>query len=34
MARDSVQPRDPIYVKGYGFFFFCKKMGRTIDIKT
>ena len=26
----SVQPRDPILVKGYGFLFFAKNMGKNI----
>ena len=25
----SIEPRDRIYVKGYGFLFFAKNMGRT-----
>ena len=31
MARYSVQPRDWIFVKGYGFFSFAKSMGKKID---
>ena len=30
MTRYSVQPRDQIFVKGYGFFSFAKNMGRNI----
>ena len=30
MTRCSVQPRDRIFVKGYGFLFFAKNMGRYI----
>ena len=30
MTRCSVQPRDRIFVKGYGFLFFAKNMGRCI----
>ena len=30
MTRYSVQPRDLIFVKGYGFFFFAKNMGKNI----
>ena len=28
--RYSVQPRDRIFVKGYGFLFFAKNMGKNI----
>ena len=28
--RHSVQPRDRIFVKGYGFLFFAKNMGKNI----
>ena len=28
MTRYSVQPRDQIFVKGYGFFSFAKNMGK------
>ena len=28
--RYSVQPRDPIFVKGYGFLSFAKNMGKNI----
>ena len=30
MTRYSVQPRDRIFVKGYGFLSFAKNMGRNI----
>ena len=30
MTRYSVQPRDLIFVKGYGFLFFAKNMGKNI----
>ena len=30
MTRYSVQPRDRIYVKGYGFLSFAKKIGKNI----
>ena len=30
MVRYSVQPRDNIFVKGYGFFSFDKNMGKSI----
>ena len=30
MTRYSVQPRDRIFVKGYGFLSFTKNMGRNI----
>ena len=30
MTRYSVQPRDQIFVEGYGFFSFAKNMGRNI----
>ena len=30
MTRDSVQPRDRIFVKGYGFLSFGKNMGKNI----
>ena len=29
--RYSVQPRDRIFVKGYGFLYFVKNMGKSID---
>ena len=29
--RYSVQPRDPIFVKGYGFLTFAKDMGKNIS---
>ena len=31
MTRHSVQPRDGIFVKGYGFLSFTKNMGKNID---
>ena len=31
MTRYSVQPRDRIFVKGYGFFSFAKNMGRNAE---
>ena len=31
MTRYSVQPRDRIFVKGYGFLSFAKNMGKNID---
>ena len=30
MMRYSVQPRDRIFVKGYGFLSFAKSMGKNI----
>ena len=30
MARYSIQPRDRVYVKGYGFLSFAKNMGENI----
>ena len=30
MMRSSVQPRDQIFVKGYGFLSFVKNMGKNI----
>ena len=30
MTRYSVQPRDRIFVKGFGFLSFAKNMGRNI----
>ena len=30
MTRYSVQPRDGIFVEGYGFLFFAKNMGKNI----
>ena len=30
MTRYSVQPRDPIFVKGHGFLSFAKNMGKNI----
>ena len=30
MTRCSVQPRDQIFVKGYGFFSFAKNMGKSV----
>ena len=32
MRRNSVQPRDWIFVKGYGFLSFAKNMGKNIGI--
>ena len=34
MTRYSVQPRDRIFVKGYGFLYFAKNMGKKIDKNT
>ena len=31
MTRYSVQPRDRIFVKGYGFLSFAKNMGTNIS---
>ena len=31
MTRYSVQPRDQIFVKGYGYLSFAKNMGKNID---
>ena len=31
MTRSSVQPRDQIFVKGYGFLSFAKNVGKTIS---
>ena len=31
MVRYLVQPRDQVFVKGYGFLFFAKNMGRIIS---
>ena len=33
MIRYSVQPRDQIFVKGYGFLLFSKNMGKNIGKK-
>ena len=33
MIRYSVQPRDQIFVKGYGFLLFAKNMGKNIGKK-
>ena len=33
MERYSVQPRDRIFVKGYGFLSFAKIMGKNIGKK-
>ena len=30
MMRCSLQPRDQIFVKGYGFLSFAKKVGKNI----
>ena len=34
MMRSSVQPRDQIFVKGYGFLSFVKNMGKNIGKNT
>ena len=34
MTRYSVQPRDRIFVKGYGFLYFAKNMGKKIGKNT
>ena len=31
--RYSIEPRDRIYVKGYGFLFFDKNMGKSVSNK-
>ena len=31
--RYSIEPRDRIYVKGYGFFSFAKNMGKSLSSK-
>ena len=31
MTQYSVQPRDQIFVKGYGFLSFARNMGRNTD---
>ena len=31
--RYSIEPRDRIYVKGYGFLFFAKNMGKSLSNK-
>ena len=31
--RYSIKPKDRIYVKGYGFLFFAKKMGESLSNK-
>ena len=31
--RYSIEPRDGIYVKGYGFFSFAKNMGKSLSNK-
>ena len=31
--RYSIEPRDPIHVKGYGFFSFAKTMGKNLSNK-
>ena len=31
--RHSIEPRDRIYVKGYGFLSFAKKMGKSLSNK-
>ena len=30
--RHSIEPRDRIYVKGYGFLSFAKKMGKSLKV--
>ena len=30
MVRVSVQSRDRMFLKGYGFFYFAKNMGKSI----
>ena len=32
--RYSIEPRDRIYVKEYGFFSFAKNMGKSLSRKT
>ena len=29
--RYSIEPRDRIYIKGYGFFSFAKNMGKSLS---
>ena len=31
--RYSIEPKDRIYVKGYGFFSFAKSMGKNVSNK-
>ena len=31
--RYSIEPRDSIYVKGYGFLYFAKNMGKSLSNK-
>ena len=31
--RCSIEPRDRIYVKGYGFFSFARNIGKTLNNK-
>ena len=31
--RYSIEPRDRIYVKGYGFLLFAKNMGKSLSSK-
>ena len=31
MMKDSIEPRDGIYVKGYGFLFFAKNIGKNLS---
>ena len=31
--RYSIEPRDRIYVKGYGFLYFAKNMGKSLSNK-
>ena len=32
--RYSIEPRERIYVKGYGFLSFAKNMGKSLTINT
>ena len=34
MTRYSIQPRDQIFMNGYGFLSFAKNMGKNIDKNT
>ena len=31
--RDSIEPRDKIYIKGYGFLSFAKTIGKNLSNK-
>ena len=33
MTHYSIQPRDQIFVKGYGFLYFAKKKWENISVK-